>query len=49
MTKDKKKKKPKKIEREEKEEEEEEYHLDFAKLRQKDMIKIKRLFERIQE
>jgi hypothetical protein len=46
MTKDKKKKKPKKIEREE---EEEEYHLDFDKLRQKDMIKIKRLFERIQE
>jgi hypothetical protein len=47
MDKDKKKKKPKKIESEE--EEEEEYDLDFDKLSMKDMIKIKSLFERIQE
>jgi hypothetical protein len=48
MTKDKKKKKPTKVEREE-EEEEEEYDLDFDKLSKKDMIKIKSLFERLQE
>jgi hypothetical protein len=46
MAKDKKNKEPKKIESEE---EEEEYDLDFDKLSKKDMIKIKRLFERIQE
>jgi hypothetical protein len=45
MTKDKKKKKPTKVEREE----EEEYDLDFDKLSKKDMIKIKSLFERLQE
>jgi hypothetical protein len=50
MTKDKKKKKPTKVEREEEEEEEEEeYDLDFNKLSKKDMIKIKSLFERLQE
>jgi hypothetical protein len=48
MAKDKKKKMPKKIESE-KEEEEEEYDLVFDKLNKKYMIKIKRLFERIQE
>jgi hypothetical protein len=45
MTKDKKKKKATKVEREE----EEEYDLDFDKLSKKDMIKIKSLFERLQE
>jgi hypothetical protein len=57
MSKGKKKKKPKKIESEEEGEEgegegegeEEEYDLDFDKLSKKDMIKIKRLFERIKE
>jgi hypothetical protein len=56
MSKGKKKKKPKKIESEKEEEEEEEeegeeeeYDLDFDKLSKKDMIKIKRLFERIKE
>jgi hypothetical protein len=44
MAKDKKKKKSKKVENEE-EEEEDKYNLDFDKLRKKDMIKIKRLFE----
>jgi hypothetical protein len=46
MAKDKKKKKP---QRTESEKEEEECDLDFAKLSKKDMIKIKKLFERIQE
>jgi hypothetical protein len=45
MAKDKKKKKPQKTESEK----EEECDLDFAKLSKKDMIKIKKLFERIQE
>jgi hypothetical protein len=54
MAKGNKKKKPTKFEREEEEEEEEEeeddeYDLDFGKLSKKDMIKIKSLFERIQE
>jgi hypothetical protein len=44
MAKGKKKKKPTKDEREE-----EEYDLDFDKLSKKDMIKIKSLFERLQE
>jgi hypothetical protein len=43
MAKGEKKKKPTKDEREE---EEDEYDLDFDKLRKKDMIKIKSLFER---
>jgi hypothetical protein len=43
MAKEKKKKKPKKIESEE----EEDYDLDFDKLCTKDMIKIKKLLERI--
>jgi hypothetical protein len=47
MAKGKKKKKPTKDESEE--EEDDEYDLDFDKLRKKDMIKIKSLFERIQE
>jgi hypothetical protein len=46
MTKDNKKKNPKKVESEEKEDE---YGLDFGKLSMKDMIKIRRLFERLQE
>jgi hypothetical protein len=46
MAKDKKKKKPKKVEREE---EEDKYELDFEKLRKKEMIKIKSLFETLQE
>jgi hypothetical protein len=41
MAKDKKKKESKKVENEE----EDKYNLDFDKLRKKDMIKIKRLFE----
>jgi hypothetical protein len=47
MTKDKKKKKPKKVEN--KEEEDDKYDLDFDKLSKKENIKIKRLFERLQE
>jgi hypothetical protein len=47
MAKGKKKKKPTKDEREE--EEDNEYDLDFDKLSKKDMIKIKSLFERLQE
>jgi hypothetical protein len=55
MAKGNKKKKPKKIKSEkeeeddDEEEEEEEYDLDFDKLSKKDMIKIKSLFEIIQE
>jgi hypothetical protein len=49
MAKGKKKKKPTKDEREEEEEEEDEYDFDFDKLSKKDMIKIKSLFERLQE
>jgi hypothetical protein len=50
MAKGKKKKKSTKVEsEEEKEEEEEEYDFDFDKLSKKDMIKIKNLFERLQE
>jgi hypothetical protein len=45
MAKGKKKKKPTKNEREE----EDEYDLDFNKLSKKYMIKIKSLFERLQE
>jgi hypothetical protein len=45
MAKDKKKKKPKKVESKK---EEDEYDLDFDKLSKKDMVKIKRLFERLQ-
>jgi hypothetical protein len=45
MAKDKKINKPKKVEREE-EEDDDECDLDFDKLRKKDMIKIKKLFER---
>jgi hypothetical protein len=45
MAKDKKKKKPKKVETEE----DDECDLDFDKLSKKDMIKIKKLFERLQE
>jgi hypothetical protein len=47
MAKGKKKKKPTKVESEE--EKEEEYDFDFDKLSKKDMIKIKNLFERLQE
>jgi hypothetical protein len=47
MAKGKKKKKPTKDEREE--EEEDEYDFDFDKLSKKDMIKIKSLFERLQQ
>jgi hypothetical protein len=47
MAKGMKKKKPKKVES--KEEEEEENDFDFDKLSKKDMIKIKNLFERLQE
>jgi hypothetical protein len=46
MAKDKKKKKSKKVESEE---EDDEYDLDFDKLSKKEMIKIKKLFERLQE
>jgi hypothetical protein len=46
MAKGKKKKKPTKDEREE---EEDEYDLYFDKVSKKDMIKIKSLFERLQE
>jgi hypothetical protein len=48
MAKGKKKKKPTKDEREE-EEDNDEYNLDFDKLSKKYMIKIKSLFERLQE
>jgi hypothetical protein len=48
MAKGNKKKKPTKFEREE-EEEDDEYDLDFGKLSKKNMIKIKSLFERLQE
>jgi hypothetical protein len=48
MAKCKKKKKPTKDEREE-EEDDDGYDLNFGKLRKKDMIKIKSLFERLQE
>jgi hypothetical protein len=48
MAKDKKKKKPKKVENEE-EDDDDDYDLDFEKLSKKDMVKIKRLFERLQE
>jgi hypothetical protein len=47
MTKGKKKKKPTKNEREE--EDDDEFDLNFDKLSKKDMIKIKSLFERLQE
>jgi hypothetical protein len=47
MAKSNKKEKPTKDEREE--EEDNEYDLDFDKLSKKDMIKIKSLFERLQE
>jgi hypothetical protein len=52
MPKGKKKKKPMKVESEEEKEEEEEDNkddLEFDKLSKKDMIKIKNLFERLQE
>jgi hypothetical protein len=49
MAKGLKKKKPKKVESKDKEEEDEENDLDFNKLSKKDMIKIKNLFERLQE
>jgi hypothetical protein len=49
MAKGNKKKKPTKFEREEEEEEDDEYDLDFGKLSKKNMIKIKSLFERLQE
>jgi hypothetical protein len=52
MAKGKKKKKPTKVESEEEKEEKEEDDeddLDFDKLSKKDMIKIKNLFERLQE
>jgi hypothetical protein len=48
MAKGKKKKKPTKDEREE-EDDNDEYDLDFDKLSKNDMIKIKSLFERLQE
>jgi hypothetical protein len=44
-----KKKKSKKIESKDEEEDEEENDLDFDKLSKKDMIKIKNIFERLQE
>jgi hypothetical protein len=47
MAKDKKKKKLNKVES--KEEEKDEYDLDFDKLNKKEMIKIKKLFERLEE
>jgi hypothetical protein len=46
MAKSKKNKKPTNDEREE-EEEDDEYDLDFGKLNEKDMIKIKSLFKRL--
>jgi hypothetical protein len=46
LTKSKKKRKPKKVESEE---EEDECDLNFDKLSKKDMIKIKSLFERLEE
>jgi hypothetical protein len=49
MAKDKKKKKPKKVESEKEEEDDDGYDLDFDKLSKKDLIKIKSLFERLQE
>jgi hypothetical protein len=49
MTKGKKKNKPTKIESEEEEKVEKEYDFDFDKLSKKDMIKIKNLFEKVQE
>jgi hypothetical protein len=50
MDKGKKKKKPTKVESgEEEEEEEEKCDFDFDKLSKKDVIKIKSLFERLQE
>jgi hypothetical protein len=53
MAKGKKKKKPTKVESEEEKEEEEEvddeYDFDFDKLSKKYMIKIKNLFEKVQE
>jgi hypothetical protein len=49
MAKGKKKKKPTKDEREEEEEEDDGYDFDFDKLSKKDMIKMKSLFERLQE
>jgi hypothetical protein len=48
VAKDKKKKKPKKVESEE-DEGDDECDLDFDKLSKRDMIKIKRLVERLQE
>jgi hypothetical protein len=42
-------KKKKKLTKDEREEEEDKYDLDFDKLNKKDMIKIKSLFERLQE
>jgi hypothetical protein len=49
MAKGMKKKKPKKVESKDEEEDDEENDLDFDKLSKKDMIKIKNLFERLQE
>jgi hypothetical protein len=49
MTKGKKKNKSTKIESEEEEKVEKEYDFDFDKLSKKDMIKIKNLFEKVQE
>jgi hypothetical protein len=51
MAKGMKKKKPKKVESKDEEEEndDDENDLDFDKLSKKDMIKIKNLFERLQE
>jgi hypothetical protein len=49
IAKDKKKKKAKKVESEEEEEEDDAYDLDFDNPSKKDMVKIKRLFERLQE
>jgi hypothetical protein len=49
MAKGMKKKKPKKVESKEEEKDDEENDLDFNKLSKKDMIKIKNLFERLQE
>jgi hypothetical protein len=53
MAKGKKKKKPTKVvseeEKEEEEEVDDEYDFDFDKLNKKDMIKIKNLFEKVEE
>jgi hypothetical protein len=49
MAKDKKKKKPKKVDSEAEEDDDDEYDLDFDKLSKREMIKIKRLDERLQE